>query len=212
MLIIGLTGGVASGKNFVSSQLQRLKIPVFDADLEVHKLLASDREIFLAVKKQFPKSIVNKRIDRKILGSEVFGRQKKLHKLEQIIYPKLRKREDFFIKNNRRRHIKMIALNIPLLFEKGGYKKCHKTIAVIVPKRIQLHRFKNRFKDSDERSIERKFKHITSNQINNLQRKNQADFLIHNGLGKSFCYQQTQTIIKKCLQFANCKPIKPSAY
>ncbi|MES2676874.1 MAG: dephospho-CoA kinase [Pseudomonadota bacterium] len=215
MLIIGLTGGVASGKSFASSQLQRLKIPVFDADLEVHKLLANNLEIFLLVKKNFPQAIINNKIDRKILGAEVLADKEKLQNLEQIIYPHLHKQENLFLKNCRRNHRKIAVLNIPLLFEKDGYKRCHKTIALIVSKPVQFQRFKSRFpltQGLQRDEVYKKFKNITSHQINNLQRKKQADFLIHNGLGKAFCYRQVQAIIEKCLQSAVCKPIKRFVY
>ncbi len=211
MLIVGLTGGVASGKNFVASQFKRLKIPVFDADLEVHKLLASDKEIFLQVKQNFPKAIIDGKIDRVILGEEVLGDKNKLQNMEQIIYPQLRKKENLFIKNCRARRQKIAILNIPLLFEKGGYKRCHKTIAVIVSPAMQLHRFKNRQKspqkspqkshqknfkpkEMDSELIYKKFKNITAHQINNLQRKSRADFLIYNGLSKGFTMEQVKNL------------------
>jgi len=200
MLIVGLTGGVASGKSFVASHLQRLKIPVFDADLQVHKLLANSGEIFLQVKKLFPKSIVSGQIDRKMLGAEVFGDQKKLQNLEQIIYPYLQKQENIFIKNCRRNRHKIAVLNIPLLFEKGGNKRCHKTIVVIVSKRVQFNRFKCRFVLEDKNLVEKKFQNITKHQINNLQRKVSADFLINNGLGKPFCYRQIKTILENLIR------------
>lgn len=195
MLIIGLTGGVASGKNFVASQFQKLKIPVFDADLEVHKLLANDQEIILMIKKIFPKSVVNGKIDRKILGEEVLDDREKLDNLEKIIYPKLRKKENLFIKNCRVQRQKTVVLNIPLLFEKDGYKRCHKTIAVIVSPSLQFYRFKSRFKSQDNGLIYKKFQNITKHQINNLQRKNRADFIIYNGLSKSFATKQVKNLL-----------------
>ena len=194
MLIIGLTGGLASGKNFVANHLERLKIPVFDADLQVHKLLESDKKIFLQIKKLFPTAIKNGKIDRQVLGLKVFDNKEKLLSLEKIIYPRLQIQENNFIKNCRRNHKKIAVLNVPLLFEKGGYKRCDKTIAVIVPWKTQLQRFQNRFEEKKDLA-KIKFVSITKNQINNLQRKNQADFLIYNGLGKAFCYRQIQDIL-----------------
>ncbi|MFT6077824.1 MAG: dephospho-CoA kinase, partial [Rickettsiales bacterium] len=178
MKIIGLTGGVASGKNFVAQHFERLKIPVFDADLEVHKLFITDSDIFQEIQEKFPDSIRNNKIDRKILGAEVFGDEKKLSDLEKIIYPKLRHKEDEFIKKSHRQRRKMVVLNIPLLFEKGGYKRCDKNIAVITSKKIQFNRFKKRFgREIDTNFIAKIFQNITNKQINNLQRKNKADYL-----------------------------------
>ena len=197
MLILGLTGGVASGKNFVASCFKRLKIPVFDADLEVHMLLLGNKNIFKQIQQNFPDSIINNKIDRKILGEQVFANQQKLHNLEQIIYPILRVREDSFIKNCRRNHQQMAILNIPLLFEKGGYKRCHKSIAIITPPKTQLSRFKNRLKSKivgDSKLICKKFYDITKYQIDNLQRKKIANYIIYNGLNKAFTFRQVQNL------------------
>ncbi|MCE3254801.1 MAG: coaE [Rickettsiaceae bacterium] len=199
MLIIGLTGGVASGKNFVASQFAKLKIPVFDADFEVHRLLAEDKIVFKKVKDDFPGAIVGSKIDRKILGEEVFEGKFKLWRLERIIYPALRKVENQFIRKNRLRGKKIILLNIPLLFEKGGYKRCDKTIAIITPKRTRFIRFKNRFAekgDMDIRLIYKKFNNITKNQVGDLQRRKYADFIIYNGFGQNFCQSQIAKLLK----------------
>ena len=146
MLIIGLTGGLASGKNFVSSCFQRFRIPVFDADLEVHKLLVGDQGVFKQIKSNFPQAIFNSKINREILGQNVFKDKQKLEKLEQIIHPSLRRKEDLFIKNCRRNRQEIAILNIPLLFERGGYSRCHKNIAVITRIQSQFLRFKIRQK------------------------------------------------------------------
>jgi len=201
MLIVGLTGGVASGKSFVASQFKRLKVPVFDADLEVHKLLASDKEILLRVQQNFPDAVVSGKIDRGVLGGEVLEDKHKLQNLEQIIYPKLRKKENLFIKNCRVQRQKIVILNIPLLFEKGGYKRCDKTIAVLVSELVQFQRFKNRFKSKikskkiDSQLVYKKFQNITNHQVSNSQRKQRADFLIYNGLGRGFTTKQVKNLL-----------------
>jgi dephospho-CoA kinase len=197
MLIIGLTGGLASGKNFVASQFRKLKIPVFDADLEVHKLLANDKEILLQVQQNFSKAVVDGKIDRKILGEEVLEDKQKLQNLEKIIYPKLRKKENLFIKNSQVRQQKIVVLNIPLLFEKGGYKRCDKTVVVMASNLIQLQRFKDRFKSKniDTQLLYKKFKNITNQQLDNWQRKKQADFLIYSGLNKGFTVKQVKDLL-----------------
>jgi len=198
MLIIGLTGGVASGKNFIASCFERFRVPVFDADLEVHKLFFSDAEVFNKVKQSFPESIINNKIDRKILGPIVFADKIKLQNLEQIIHPSLKKKEDIFIKNCRTNRRKIVILNIPLLFEKGGYKRCHKNIAVITPIKTQFHRFQNRLKSigvSDLDLIYKQFNNITKHQTNNLQRKRLADYVIYNGLNKALTFKQVRNLL-----------------
>ena len=198
MLIIGLTGGLASGKSFIADQFVRFKIPVFDADLEVHKLLISDKEIFFKINEIFPKATSGGFVDKKILGKEVFDNKKQLQKLEEIIYPKLQKQENLFLKNCRKNRKKIAVLNIPLLFEKGGYKRCHKTIAVVASVRVQFYRYKNRFlleEINNEDLIYDRFKKIIKNQTNNLRRKSQADYIIYNGLDKGFAVKQLKHLL-----------------
>lgn len=203
MLIIGLTGGVASGKSFVQEMLRLEKIPVFDADYEVHQLIAENKKVISAIKKSFPNSVVNDKIDRKILGLEVFDNKEKLTKLEQIIYPSLHKKEDEFIKENQRKKAKFVVLNIPLLLEKKRDKNCDKIIAILASKQIRFERFKKRFKNESLLEIKKKFNQIVSNQTSDLQRKSKADFLIYNSSSKAFCARQVKSIIKTICNLQN---------
>ena len=85
MKIIGLTGGIASGKNFVAEIFQKNGAAVFDADKEVHELLESHVEAIKEVKENFPESVIGKKISRKLLGQIVFLDSQKLKILEKII-------------------------------------------------------------------------------------------------------------------------------
>jgi dephospho-CoA kinase len=78
MKIIGLTGGIASGKNFVAEIFQKNGAAVFDADKEVHELLESHAEAIKEVKENFPESVIGKKISRKLLGQIVFSDPQKL--------------------------------------------------------------------------------------------------------------------------------------
>jgi dephospho-CoA kinase len=203
MLIVGLTGGVASGKNLVANQFKQLKIPVFDADFQVHKLLENNQDIFQQIKQNFPGAIVDNKIDRKELGKEVFNDKNKLNALESIIYPILRKEEDKFVKSCQKEGHEMVILNIPLLFEKGGYKRCDKIIVVTAHESIRLQRFTNRFLEKhvniDEDLIHKKFEQITSNQINSQEREEKADIVIDNNSTKDYTNKQITTALNLLL-------------
>lgn len=198
MLIVGLTGSVASGKNYVSEQFKRLKVPVFDADLEVHNLLAGDQVVLQAIKHNFPQVVIKAKIDTKELAREVFVNKKKLIILEEIIYPRLRKIEDQFIKKCRYKKCRMAILNIPLLFEKGGYRRCNNSVAVITPVNIQKYRFLKRLKsqtsDLSWELASLRFEQILQNQSSNQHKRKMADFLIYNGLSKGFTTRQTKSL------------------
>ena len=196
MKIIGLTGGIASGKNFVADIFAKNGAAVFDADKEVHNLLESDKLTIDEVKKNFPTSFVKQKIDRKILGKIVFSDAEKLKILEEIIHPKVRKNYQLFLKNFKIQNKKIAVLNIPLLLETKGYE-CDKVLAITVSPSIQKKRFLSRsmkFSKESKQSLEKKFSQILAKQMTNKQRKSRADFVIDTNCSKS-------AVVKKVKEF-----------
>jgi dephospho-CoA kinase len=149
MKIIGLTGGIAAGKNFVSEIFAQNGAAIFDADAQVHQLFKSDEFVISRVAKKFPKSFVRKEIDRKILSKIVFAKEEKSKKnleiLEKILHPKVHQKYAEFLIKSRQENRNLVVLNIPLLLENKGYE-CEKIIAIIAPKSVQKKRFLARAK------------------------------------------------------------------
>ena len=202
MKIIGLTGGIASGKNFVSEIFKKNGAAVFDADKEVHKLLKSDKSTFDEVLEKFPQAIISKKIDRKILGKIVFADGEKLKILEKIIHPKVRKKYQEFLKISRHQEKEFAVLNVPLLLESKAYK-CDKIVAVITSKTLQKQRFLEREKEkypqnffAEIGNLEKKFEQIHSKQVSNLERKRSADFVINNDGSKLQTIKQVKKILR----------------
>ena len=195
MKIIGLTGGIASGKNFVAEIFAQNNAAIFDADIEVHKLMESDKLTIQAVKKNFPESFIDARIDRKILGKIVFADAKKLKILEKIIHPKVREKYQNFLKKSESEKRKFAVLNIPLLLETKAYK-CDKIVAIIASPSVQKKRFLARLEKVDNWEVlEKKFEQIRSKQISNEERKKVADFVVNTNGGKSDVVNQVKNII-----------------
>lgn len=201
MKIIGLTGGIASGKNFISEILAKNGAIIFDADAEAHKLLESDAATIAEVKNYFPESFVNNKIDRKILGKIAFCDREKLKILEKILHPKIRKIHLEFLKKSKEQGAKLIVLNIPLLLETSGYK-CDYIIAVIVKKEVQKKRFLHREKLKDPKNflaqkkiLEQKFEKIKAQQATNVERKKRADFIVDNSVSKTQTIKQVKKIL-----------------
>jgi len=195
MKIIGLTGGIASGKNFVAEIFAQNNAAIFDADIEVHKLIESDKLTIQAVKKNFPESFIDARIDRKILGKIVFADAKKLKILEKIIHPKVREKYQNFLKKSESEKRKFAVLNIPLLLETKAYK-CDKIVAIIASPSVQKKRFLARLEKVDNWEVlEKKFEQIRSKQISNEERKKVADFVVNTNGGKSDVVNQVKNII-----------------
>lgn len=203
MRIIGLSGGVASGKNFIAEIFAKKGVAIFDADKEVHNLLQSNSEIISQIRNNFPESFIDNKINRKILGEIVFNNKEKLEKLEEVLHPKVRQNYQKFLKKAHQQNKKFVLLNIPLLLEKEGYK-CDKIIAILVPEKTQKQRFLQRHLKLNKNyftqnliQLEQRFYQIKSKQFNNLQRKQQADFIIFNGLSKYYTLQQINKICSK---------------
>jgi dephospho-CoA kinase len=205
MKIIGLTGGVASGKNFVAEVFQKNGAAIFDADKEVHELLESHAEAIKEVKKNFPESVIGEKISRKLLGQIVFSDPQKLKILEKIIHVKVREKYRIFLQKAVKEKKKLVVLNIPLLLETQSYK-CDKVVAIIVSEEVQKKRFLKRAKKTDpenflheKENLIHKFEKIKSQQIDNLKREKHADFVINNSLTKAFTIEQVKKIIAEIL-------------
>ncbi len=225
MKIIGLSGGIASGKNFIAEIFAKNGAAIFDADAEVHKMFEGDEALILKVGKAFPESLQEeeknaqnikmasvknsfskkenlssqkfsrKIINRKILGKIVFSDAEKLLILEKIIHPIVRKKYDEFLRKSQQEKRKFVVLNIPLLLEKQGYK-CDKIIAIIVPPSIQKRRFFARKKNESQQELEKKFKRIVKFQLSNKERKEKSDYVVNTRFSKA----QTIKAVKEILQ------------
>ena len=198
MLVIGLSGGVASGKNFVADEFAKLGVPVFDADAAVHKIFENDQNTIKKISEIFENVIENNQINRHKLGELVLANREKLAVLENLIHPLVQAKELEFIDDMKLKGFQMVMLNIPLLFEKDGYKRCDKTILVTAPKIVQKYRFIKRAKQKKSPasifSLAKKFEQIHQNQMPVEQKKQLADFIIFNGFSRNFTLKQIKKI------------------
>jgi len=145
-LIIGLTGGIASGKSTVAKMLRELAIPVIDADEIAREVVQIGEDAYLQIVEQFGEGILqeDKNIDRLKLGSIVFNDEAKRKLLNRIVHPAIRqrmmqKKEEYASVGEQ-----TVVLDIPLLFESNLTHLVHKTIVVYVDDQIQLERLMER--------------------------------------------------------------------
>ncbi len=200
--VIGLTGGIASGKNFVAEIFTKNGAAVFDADKEVHNLLESDKATILQVKKEFPESFVDGKIERKILGRIVFADEKKLRLLEEILHVKVRENYRKFLFEADKSGKKLVVLNIPLLLETEGYESDY-VVAILASPSIRKKRFLARAKKSnpknfaaEKRNLEKKFTQIIAKQLTNTERKSRADFVVNTSKSKAETVNQVEDFLK----------------
>lgn len=173
-MIVGLTGGIASGKSTVSSLFKEFGIKIVDADLTAKKI--SERaEVIDEVVKVFGREILSDEgnIDRAKLKEIVFSDKNKLSQLNGIIHPKVR--EEFKkIKENASKN-DIIIFDVPLLFETGMDKICDTVVLVYVNRELQIKRMLER--DGISRELAEK---IIDAQMSLEEKINKSEIHIEN--------------------------------
>lgn len=173
-MIIGLTGGIATGKSTVSKTLQDLNITVIDADKIAHDVLKRE-DVKQKIVNKFGHSVLDPEgnINRKKLGQIVFDHKKKLRELEEITHPKIldiiKERIDNFDKQE------LIVLDAPLLFETSLDDIVDESWVIYTSQETQIKRLKSR----DGLDREEALKRIEA-QMPLAKKKQKADILIEN--------------------------------
>ena len=142
MIIIGLTGGIASGKSTMAGIFRDLDIPVHDADAAVHEMMVPGGKAVDSVVETFGNQVLaaDGSIDRQRLGAEVFAAPDRRKGLESIIHPLVASSRDSFLATNRQAGVSLVVLDIPLLFETGGEALCDFVILCSVDPDTQRQR------------------------------------------------------------------------
>lgn len=190
MMVLGLTGSIGMGKSVLARQFALLGAKVCNADDMVHSLMAKGGEAVGAVEKEFPGVAKNGAVDRKALGAIVFADVEKRKLLESILHPLVVAAEDAFIKKNRALGARLVVMDIPLLFETGGEKRCDAVVVVTAPPFIQKQRVMKRPHMTPE-----KFRCIVQSQLCDRDKRLLADFVVQTGLGKAYSMHRLKTIL-----------------
>lgn len=173
-MIIGLTGGIASGKSTVSNILKSFGIKTADADVTAKEI--SEREdVIQEMTEIFGKEILGEdgKLDRAKLKEMVFSDKNKLSALNKLIHPKV-KEEFKKIKENAAKN-DIIIFDIPLLFESGMDKMCDKIILVFVDRETQIKRMFERDGISEELAVK-----IIDAQMSLEEKMKKSDIHINN--------------------------------
>jgi len=151
--IIGLTGGIGSGKSTIAGFYESLGVPVYIADDEAKKILytpEATKDMVIA----FGESILTKGVpDKAKIASVVFNDNEKLEMLNEIIHPKVR--QHFIDWVTTKKDEPIVIKEAAILFESGSYKDCDKIILVTAPKETRISRVMKRDKVSREQVLER---------------------------------------------------------
>lgn len=173
MKVLGLTGGIGSGKTTVAGFFRELGIPVYIADDEAKKLMNSDPEIQDQIKDLFGEaSYKNHVLDRGYLASRVFKDKNLLEKLNSIVHPAVGKH---FLTWKDQQESDYVVYEAAILFEKGGYKKCDYNLLITAPLEVRVARIQARDNATEEEIMAR-----MNNQWSDEQKAKFADFTIEN--------------------------------
>ncbi|MBX6351050.1 MAG: dephospho-CoA kinase [Clostridia bacterium] len=146
MRVIGLTGGIASGKSTAAEALRRLGAPVVDADELAHRAIAPGGAAYEAVREAFGDEVVGPdgTIDRKRLGRLVFRDPEARRRLESIVHPAVSRALAEWVEAERARGAPAVVLVIPLLVETGWDRRVDEVWVVDVPEDVQIARLRAR--------------------------------------------------------------------
>jgi len=190
MILIGLTGSIGMGKTTAGGMLTRLGVPVYDADAAVHRLFQPGGSAVAPIAAAWPDTVTDGAVDRQALGAAVFGDPAALARLEAIVHPRVRRVQLSFLKRCARRRERMVALDIPLLFETGGERRVDTTILLTAPAWIQAGRVLRRPGMTPE-----KFAGILKRQMPDAEKRRRAEFIVFTGLDKGRTLQQLARIV-----------------
>lgn len=171
--IIGLTGGIGSGKTTIANYFKSFGIPVYIADDEARKIMQSS-EIISAIKDVFGDVVFeNEKLNREELAKIVFSNPEKLEKLNSIVHPAVKKHFEQWLLQHK--NFSYVIYEAAILFESGSYKNCDLIITVTAPIESRIQRVVERDKTTRELVLKR-----INAQWTDEQRISKSDFIIEN--------------------------------
>jgi dephospho-CoA kinase len=147
MIVVGLTGGVATGKSTVAKMFKQCGAVVIDADELAHDVVKPGKPAWREIVKTFGKTVLNadSTLNRRELGAVVFRNQTKRRRLERIIHPRVAREQTRLTKQAARKDPHAVVIyDVPLLFEADIDKRVDRTIVVTADQKTQIARLKKR--------------------------------------------------------------------
>jgi len=174
MIVLGLTGSIGMGKSTVAAMFAEEGVPVFDADAAVHRLQGPAGALVAGIESLFPGTTDAAGVNRGALAERVLGAPEALRRLEALVHPAVaRERESFLALHA---EAPLVVLDIPLLFEKGGWQQVDRIAVVSAPEAIQRERVLKR-----PGMTPQKFEQILAHQLPDAEKRARADFVIPTG-------------------------------
>ena len=199
MIILGITGSVGMGKTEAGKYFMRNNIDVFDCDKEIATFY-NKKATIIEIKKNFPSTIVDNKVDKNILAKIVFNDKNKLKFLEALLYRKLKMEQSFWIRQKIREKKNLLVFDVPLLFEKDNIKKYDIVIVLSCNKNLQRRRVLKRQGWNEDR-----YEKTLKEQIPDYNKQKLADIIIKSDRGKRNLHEEILKIIKEVKNKKNRK-------
>lgn len=190
MFILGLTGSLGMGKSATAKMFAEQGVPVHDADAAVHQLYES--EATPLIEAAFPGTTGGGKVNRDKLAQRVLGDTAAIKKLEAIVHPLVRNAEERFLTEAERKGATVAVLDIPLLFETGGDKRCDAVVVVSAPPDVQRARAFER-----PGMTEQKFAALLAKQMPDADKRAMADFVVDTSKGFDAARAQVRDILAR---------------
>lgn len=194
MKIIGLTGGIGSGKSTVARILQEHGFPIVDADLIAREIVEPGQPALSELAKEFGEDILNAdgSLDRGLLASRAFTTKDTTQRLNDITHPRINQRTQELFDEARENGAEAVIYDMPLLIDKGLHKDMDATIVVHAAEHVRLERLTTK-RGLDVDDVRRRI----NAQIDDETRKQYADILLdNNGTEEDLTQQIAQAVDK----------------
>ena len=188
MFVLGLTGSLGMGKSTTAKMFAEEGVPVHDADAAVHRLY--EGEAVSLIEAAFPGTTAGGKVDRDELARRVLGNTVAIEKLEKIVHPLVRRAEELFLEMASRKGAPVVILDIPLLFDTGGERRCDAVVVVSAPPEVQHARVFERPGMTEE-----KFAAILAKQIPDAEKRARAYFVVDTSKGFDATRDQVRDIL-----------------
>ena len=173
MKIVGLTGGIGSGKSAVLSVFSSLGVPCYQSDSSAKKLMHQDPELINQIKALFRDDLYEgEKLNRGKLAEVVFADKSKLESLNAIVHPRVKEDFQLFLSQQ---NADYVIKEAAILFETGGAEDCDVTILVTAPEDLRIERVMKREKSKVEH-IKSRMRHQWSDE----KKIPMADYVINN--------------------------------
>jgi dephospho-CoA kinase len=195
MVLVGLTGGVATGKSTVASMFKRCGAVIIDADALARSVVEPGKPAWREIVKLFGRGVLNpdRTINRRMLGGIVFRDPEQLRRLERIVHPRVSREQRRLLRSAFARDPRAVVVyDVPLLFEAGIERTVDHIIVVSADRDAQIARLRKRDGLSRADALRR-----IKSQMPLAKKRRLADFVLDGTTSKRHLFRQVKTLFQR---------------